>query len=211
MHAAGIVEWKSRQPPPTELHVLTRHVLPSIAMTMSRSWNRHVLSVTEKKSSPKRVADVGTGGGFPGLSLAIVSPDVQFTLIDSTTKKVRALESIVKDVGAVNVQCWSGRAEDFKGERFDVVVGRSVANLPKFCASVSPLVKPETLLFYIRGGPLLPPLSMVPWRERASVSDLLGTFHPELEKNVESDKEVIVYDSTSIKLMASLLNDQLID
>ncbi|GMH95079.1 hypothetical protein TL16_g13074 [Triparma laevis f. inornata] len=75
-----IVSWNlkvnliSRNPPPTPSHVLTRHILPSLSL----------LKLMPPK--PKKIADVGTGGGFPGLPLSLVMPETRFTLIDSTKK-----------------------------------------------------------------------------------------------------------------------------
>lgn len=74
------------------------------------------------------VMDVGTGGGFPGVPLAIMFPDVQFTLIDSVGKKVRVAEEISRAIGLRNVRCIWERAEDEKG-KYDFVVSRAVMPL----------------------------------------------------------------------------------
>ncbi len=73
--------------------------------------------------------DVGTGGGFPGIPLAILFPDCQFTLIDSIGKKIRVAEDIARQLGLKNVTCIQTRAEDVK-EQFDFVVSRAVMPLP---------------------------------------------------------------------------------
>lgn len=74
------------------------------------------------------VLDVGTGGGFPGIPLAILFPEVQFTLIDSIGKKIRVATEIAAAVGLKNVTCRQLRAEDEKG-KYDFVVSRAVMPL----------------------------------------------------------------------------------
>ena len=73
--------------------------------------------------------DVGTGGGFPGIPLAILFPECQFTLIDSIGKKVRVASEVANDIGLNNVRCIQERAEEEKG-LFDFVISRAVMPLP---------------------------------------------------------------------------------
>lgn len=73
--------------------------------------------------------DVGTGGGFPGIPLAILFPECQFTLIDSIGKKIRVASEIAKAIGLTNVVCIQERAEEEKG-KFDFVISRAVMPLP---------------------------------------------------------------------------------
>ncbi|MDR2683515.1 MAG: 16S rRNA (guanine(527)-N(7))-methyltransferase RsmG [Dysgonamonadaceae bacterium] len=75
-----------------------------------------------------RVLDVGTGGGFPGIPLAILFPEVRFVLIDSTGKKIKAAEAIARAIGLTNTECLHERAEDEK-RMFDFVVSRAVMPL----------------------------------------------------------------------------------
>lgn len=75
------------------------------------------------------ILDVGTGGGFPGIPLAIMYPECQFTLIDSIGKKIRVAEDIAKQIGLTNVECIQERAEEEK-RQFDFIVSRAVMPLP---------------------------------------------------------------------------------
>lgn len=75
------------------------------------------------------ILDVGTGGGFPGIPLAILFPECQFTLIDSIGKKIRVAQDIAERIGLTNVECIQERAEEEK-RQFDFVVSRAVMQLP---------------------------------------------------------------------------------
>ncbi len=80
----------------------------------------------------RRILDVGTGPGFPGLPLAIAEPEREFTLLDSNNKKIRFVEHVTAVLGLDNVIAVHSRAEDYApGQRFDTVIARALASLPK--------------------------------------------------------------------------------
>lgn len=102
----------------------------------------------------KKVIDVGTGAGFPGIPLAILLKDTQFTLMDSLNKRIEFLSIVIKELDLTNVQLFHGRAEEFGRnenfrEQFDFCVSRAVASLPLLLEYCSPFVKVDgSLLLY---------------------------------------------------------------
>jgi 16S rRNA (guanine527-N7)-methyltransferase len=104
------------------------------------------------------VMDVGTGGGFPGIPLAILFPDSRFTLVDAVAKKIKVVQAVTDALGLQNVTPLWGRAEQAPGN-FDVVVSRAVATLPVFVEWVWPRLRPGALhpphgIICLKGGDL---------------------------------------------------------
>jgi 16S rRNA (guanine527-N7)-methyltransferase len=98
-----------------------------------------------RASVPRRGVDLGAGGGLPGLVLACALPEAQWLLVDSTRKKVEALERMAAAIGLTNVAAAWGRAEQLAGDpscraQFDVVTARAVADLPALIAYAAPLL-----------------------------------------------------------------------
>lgn len=148
-----ICEWNDRinlvsRKDCTPALVWTRHVLPSVAaygITKVATTGQNPLSTAQS------VVDVGTGGGFPGLPLAISYPNAQFVLLDSVGKKLMAVRDMAQRLGLNNVETHHGRAEEYRppnGRRFDVATGRSVSNVPQFCSWMHHLVGGH-LLYWI--------------------------------------------------------------
>lgn len=105
------------------------------------------------------VLDVGTGGGFPGIPLAILFPDTQFHLVDSIGKKINVVKGVAEGAGIHNVRAEQTRAEQVKGE-YDFIVSRAVTRLKEFYGWIHQKTKKQSLhpldngILYLKGGDL---------------------------------------------------------
>lgn len=107
-----------------------KHVLHSLSIAAVFEWNPGM-----------EVIDIGTGGGFPGIPLAIFFPETQFHLVDSIGKKIKVVNEIKESLGLHNVTTQHIRAEDIKNRRFDTAVSRAVAPLKDLLRWSRPLLK----------------------------------------------------------------------
>ncbi|MBQ4916103.1 16S rRNA (guanine(527)-N(7))-methyltransferase RsmG [Maribacter sp. MMG018] len=125
-----------------------RHVLHSLGIAMIQQFK-----------AGSKVMDVGTGGGFPGVPLAILFPDVQFTLVDSIGKKIKVVDEVVEGLGLKNVKTINARVEEVP-DQFDFIVSRAVAVMPTFVHWVKGKIKKESAhqrrngILYLKGGDL---------------------------------------------------------
>ena len=151
-------EWNSR------INVISRkdidgfyehHVLHSLAV--GSYWRREGIRV-----SGLRVLDVGTGGGFPGIPLAVMYPDVYFTLCDSIGKKTLVAGEVAKALGLGNVKVVNARAESLP-DTYDYVVSRAVTTLENFYPWVRDKFRGS--IFYLKGGDV-----------NAEIAQLMGRF-----------------------------------
>jgi len=128
----------------------SKHVLHSLA-----------IAAVFEFTSGQRILDIGTGGGFPGIPLAIFNPDVEFVLADSIKKKLNVVEEVVKELGLKNVKTHWGRVEEIKEKNsFDFAVSRAVAPLGSLDAWSKPLIRKghnqdfDNGLICLKGGDL---------------------------------------------------------
>lgn len=125
-----------------------RHVLHSLAIAK-------VMDFTDGSD----IMDIGTGGGFPGIPLAILFPECQFTLVDSIGKKVKVAAGVAESLGLKNVTAIHERAENIN-QKFDFIVSRAVTAMPDFIRWTKNKFKPKNNnplangILYLKGGDL---------------------------------------------------------
>lgn len=148
-----------------------RHVLHSLAIAKFTSF-----------SQGTKILDVGTGGGFPGIPLAIYFPQTQFHLVDSIGKKIKVVKAIIESLDLKNVTAEKIRAEELK-EKYDFVVSRAVTRLPEFVPWVRKNISRKPInpmpngIIYLKGGNLEEEIK--PFKKDIYVQDLSDFFEEE--------------------------------
>lgn len=165
----------------------------------------HCLAITPhlKLMQGARLMDVGTGGGFPGLVLAICYPQARFTLVDSVGKKIAVVSDIAERLGLGNVEVRHGRAEAVKKE-FDFITGRAVKNLPEFFSWIRGNLRrgqrnsiPNGVLYW-KGGDLAPELASIGIEPRKTID-----LHEALEDDYFMQKYILHFDARDVPRVRS--------
>jgi len=152
-------------------NIYVNHVLHSLGIAKVMSFNKGA-----------QVFDVGTGGGFPGIPLAILFPETEFFLVDSIGKKITVVKEVAASLQLKNVRAEQIRAEQVK-QKFDFVVSRAVTRMKEFYGWVRNSVKPSSThkldngILYLKGGDLDEELNEL--KKPYSVYDLSEFFQEE--------------------------------
>ena len=156
----------------------TKHVLHSLGIAKVMGFEQGA-----------KVLDVGTGGGFPGIPLAILFPETDFYLIDVIAKKIRVVNEVAQGLGLQNVKAEQMRAENVK-EEFDFIVSRAVTNMPDFYKWVKDKIKKKSNhelkngILYLKGGDLTEELQDFPKATLYNLSDFFKDEFFETKKVV---------------------------
>jgi 16S rRNA (guanine527-N7)-methyltransferase len=168
----------------SKINVISRKDLPNLYLN-------HVLhSLSLAMIIPfldgETVLDIGTGGGFPGIPLAIMFPEAQFTLIDGTGKKIKVVNSIVDELGLKNVRAFHIRAEELHG-KFHYILSRAVATFPRLVELSAGKVPDAGSasgchgIYALKGGDFLDEIG--PWKGEVAIFDIDAFFEEEFFKS----------------------------
>ncbi|WP_309642008.1 16S rRNA (guanine(527)-N(7))-methyltransferase RsmG [Flavobacterium sp.] len=155
-----------------------KHVLHSLA-----------IAKIQKFEPGTYVLDVGTGGGFPGIPLAILFPETRFYLIDVILKKINVVKAVAESIGLKNVKAEQLRAENVKGD-YDFIVSRAVTNMPDFVSWVKDKIKKQNKhelkngILYLKGGDLTDELALFPKATQFDIADFFEDEFFETKKVV---------------------------
>jgi 16S rRNA (guanine527-N7)-methyltransferase len=149
-------------------YLYERHILHSLGIAKVIRFNKDTT-----------ILDVGTGGGFPGIPLAIYFPEVNFTLVDSIGKKIMVVRDIVKRLNLTNVRAYHTRAEEINGS-YDFITGRAVTDLNAFYGWIKKKIRSDDRnglpngILYLKGGEF--DAEMASFGNRIQVFPLSGYF-----------------------------------
>ena len=156
----------------------TKHVLHSLA-----------IAKIQKFEPGTYILDVGTGGGFPGIPLAILFPETRFYLIDVILKKINVVKAVAEALALKNVKAEQIRAENVKGD-FDFIVSRAVTNMPDFVSWIKDKIKKQQKhelkngILYLKGGDLTEELKLFPNATEYNISEFFDAEFFETKKVV---------------------------
>jgi 16S rRNA (guanine527-N7)-methyltransferase len=156
----------------------TKHVLHSLAIAKIQPFEPGTY-----------ILDVGTGGGFPGIPLAILFPETRFYLIDVIAKKIKVVQAVVDALGLKNVKAEQIRAENVKGD-YDFIVSRAVTNMPDFVSWIKDKIKKQNKhnlpngILYLKGGDLTEELKDFPRATEYNIADFFKDEFFETKKVV---------------------------
>ena len=156
----------------------TKHVLHSLAIAKVQPFEPGTY-----------ILDVGTGGGFPGIPLAILFPETRFYLIDVIAKKIKVVQAVAEALELKNVKAEQLRAENVKGD-FDFIVSRAVTNMPDFYSWVKDKIKKQNKhelkngILYLKGGDLTEELASFPKATEYNISNFFSDEFFETKKVV---------------------------
>lgn len=156
----------------------TKHVLHSLAIAKVQPFEPGTY-----------ILDVGTGGGFPGIPLAILFPETRFYLIDVIAKKIKVVQAVADGLGLKNVKAEQMRAENVKGD-YDFIVSRAVTNMPDFYGWVKDKIKKQNKhalhngILYLKGGDLTEELKDFPKATEYNIADFFSDPFFETKKVV---------------------------
>ncbi len=155
-----------------------RHVLHSLGIAKIQRFNEGA-----------SILDVGTGGGFPGIPLAILFPQTHFALVDAIGKKIKVVNAVVEGLGLDNVLTYHSRVEDLPGQ-YDFIVSRAVAAMPTFVHWTRGKIKKACIherkngILYLKGGDLFEELSDYPTAQTFELKDFFEEDFFETKKVV---------------------------
>ena len=156
----------------------TKHVLHSLAIAKIIQFN-----------AGSTVLDVGTGGGFPGIPLAILFPETRFYLIDVILKKIKVVQGVIDDLGLKNVKAEQQRAEFVTG-KYDFIVSRAVTNMTDFVSWTNEKISKDNNhslqngILYLKGGNLEEELQNFPQAIQYAIADFFNQDFFETKKIV---------------------------